>query len=74
MVTVHHSGLSLNNLSSRLIILLAYTTSILSFTMLLLILFVLKPSLNTSFILKQVQDAKDGSQNRAVASKIAFII
>ena len=40
----------------------------------LLILFVLKSSLNASFIVWQVQGAKDESQNRAAASKIASII
>ena len=39
-----------------------------------LILFVLKPILNASFIVWQVQGAKNGSQNKAITSGIASII
>ena len=49
-VAVYHSGLSLNNLSSRLTVLLAHIVLILSLIMPLLILFVLKPSLKAGFI------------------------
>ena len=70
----YHFGLSLNNLSNRLTVLLAYIASIFSFTMPFLILFVLKPSVNASFIVWQVQSAKDESQNRAATSGITSII
>lgn len=73
-VAVYYSGLSLNNLSSWLIILLAHIVSIVSFTTPLLILFIFKPSLNASFIVWQGQDIKVGSQIRAAASGIASII
>ena len=71
---VYYFGLSLNNLSSRLIVLLAHIALILFFTTPLLILFIFKPSLNTSFMVWQGQGAKVGSQNKAAASGIAFII
>ena len=71
---VHYSGLSLNNLSSRLTVLLAHTALILSFTTSLLILFVLKPSLNASFIVWRVQGVKDESQKRVAVIGIASII
>ena len=74
VVTVHYSELSLNNLSSRLMVLLACTNLIFSFTTLFLILFVLNPSSNASFIGWQGQGAKVGSQNRAAARGIASII
>ena len=55
-------------------VLLAHTVLILSFTTPFLILFILKPSLNASFIVWQRQSAKVGSENRAAASRIASII
>lgn len=54
--------------------LLAYIISILSFTILLLTLFVFNPSLNTSFIVWQGQGIKLESCNSAVVSEIASII
>ena len=73
-VAVYNSGLSLNNLLSRLEVLLAYIVCILSLSILLLILFILKASLKASFIVWQGEGTKVGSQNRAAASGIAFII
>ena len=54
--------------------LLAYTASILSFTMPFLTLFVFKFYLNSGFIVWQRYGTKVGSQNRAATSGIAFII
>ena len=73
-MVLHQSRVSLNNLSSRLTVLLTYIASILSLTMLLLILFVLKPSLNASFIVWQMQGAKNVFQNRMAASEITSLI
>ena len=55
-------------------VLLAHILSIFSMTTPLLILFIFKPRLKASFIVWQGKGSKMGSQNKATASMIAFII
>lgn len=71
---VYYSGLFLNNSLSRLTVLLAHIVSIFSFTIPILILFILKLSLKASFIVWKAQGIKMESQNRETISRIASII
>lgn len=57
-----------------MIVLLAYIVLIFSFITSFLFLFIVKPSLNTSFIVWQRQDAKINLQKKASESEITFII
>lgn len=73
-VPSHHSRLFQNNWSSWLIVLLSQTDSIISLAILLAMLRVFSPSLNTSFTLWQWQNINDGSQNIASIREIASMM